>query len=572
MQVGGYRVGSLPVDPYTGSERNFKLARRWLKACKKHHDSCLSGRVPNLPTRVIHVGDSPEYRDVRLEVPEQGSKAEYVALSHCWGGNIDITLKEDNLEEFKTGLPFKDLAANFQDAIEVTRKLGIRYLWIDSLCIIQDSADGKDWERESERMTTVYRDCTLTVSAMSSEKSKDGFLTRRPDDDTAVNWESARVKSLPGDDRDVQARVGRFDPSQEESLWDLEDNPEKKSPLARRGWTLQENVLSPRRLYYGAKLIHWTCPSVRRSANGMHGMHRLDKRYPAASPVIFSDILNQQAQVPAYDVEKVLMDYYTLVENYSMRDLIKASDKLPALSGIVQYLQPVLGDYLAGLWRCDIVGGLWWVRKIGGGPVPDYRAPSWSWASVDGAVLCGTCMKEEGPFDVQVLEHNIQLTDPSNPFGQIKSASSLTLRGRTKRLIRPLRYRANPGEDMDDLFDVVIDEIPQDGTGHKGNDWSKNLSSFLPGGDLFGKIDDIPGIGHTAWIRLGRYFVRPGKYAVLLLRAIPDENGLLMRFWCLLLESVQELHHEVFKRVGVLEGSASAAALNRWQQQTSVII
>lgn len=181
-------------------------------------------------------------------------------------------------------------------------------------------------------------------------------------------------------------------------------------------------------------------------------------------------------------------------------------------------------------------------------------------------------MKEEVPFDVQVLEHKIQLADPSNPFGQIKSASSLTLRGRTKRLIRPLRYRANPGEDIDDLFDVTIDEIPQGGTGHKGNDWSKDLSSFLPGGDLFGKIDDIPGIGHTAWIRLGRYFVRPGKYAVLLLFAIPDESGPLMRFCCLLVESVQELHYEVFKRVGVLEGSASAAALNRWLQQTIVII
>lgn len=343
MQTGGYRVGSLPIDPYTGSERNFKLTRRWLEACKEHHDNCLSGRVPTLPTRVIYVGDNPDYRDVRLEVPERGSTAEYVALSHCWGGRIDIQLREENLEEFKTGLPFKDLAANFQDAIEVTRELGIRCLWIDSLCIIQDSTDAKDWERESKTMTTVYRDCTLTVSAMSSEKSKDGFLARRPGDDTAVTWESARVNFLPGGDRDLQARVGRFDPRQEESLWDLEDNPKKKSPLARRGWTLQENVLSPRHLYYGANMIYWTCPSVHLSANGMRGMHRLDKHYPAASPVIFSDILNQQAEVPAHDVEKVLMDYYTLVDDYSRRDLTKASDKFPAFSGIVQRLQGTWG-------------------------------------------------------------------------------------------------------------------------------------------------------------------------------------------------------------------------------------
>lgn len=528
--------------------------------------------MPNLPTRVVYVGDDPEYKDVHLEVPEKGSRAEYVALSHCWGGEIDIKLGVENLGKFKIGLPFKDLAANFQDAIEVTRKLGIRYLWIDSLCILQGPGSNADWERESKRMTTVYRDCTLAVSAMSSENSKAGFLTYRPDDGGAINWESARVKFLSDRDKDVQARVGRFDSKQEESLWDLEKSPEKKGPLARRGWTLQENVLSPRHLYYGANLIHWTCPSARLSANGMRGMHELDKQYPGVSPVIFGDILRQQNQAPAYDVEEVLMDYYILVDNYSARNLTKASDKFPAFSGIVQRLQPVLGDYLAGLWRRDIVRGLWWVKEVGGGPVSKYRAPSWSWASVDGPVLCATCPGEEGPLDIQVLDHTIHLANPNNPFGQVRWAS-LTLRGLTKRLIRPLKYRENPGEDIEDLFDVIVDEFRclQDGTNHGNHVWSEARSVFLPGKDSLTQIDNIAGEGHTSWIKLGSYFIMSGKYVVLLLRAIPNEKGPLMRFWCLLLESVHGLRHEVFKRVGTLEGSASAESLNKWQQRTVII-
>lgn len=495
-------------------------------------------------------------------------RAEYVALSHCWGGNIALKLVEENLDRFKKSIPFDNLAANFRDAIKVTRALGICYLWIDSLCIIQDSTE--DWEKESKKMTTIYRDCTLTVSALSSEKSKDGFITKSPNDGGAVNWDFARINSLPDRDEDVQAMVGRFDPRQEESLWDLEYNEEKKGPLARRGWTLQESVLSPRLLYYGANLIHWTCPSVRLSANGMRGMHKLDKKYPAVSRVVFDGRLKRRGRFSESkkDVEKILMEYYSIVDSYCARKLTFPSDKFPAFSGITQRLQPVLGDYLAGLWRCDLVRGLWWIKEVGGGPVSGNGAPSWSWASVDGPVSCATCLKEEGAFDVQMLHSAIHLAEHSNPSGQVQPAS-LTLRGWTKRLDHPLNYRGNPCENIEDLFDVIIDEIPQGGTGHKGNDWSKNSSVFLPSKDSLSKIDSIPGIGNTAWIRLGRYFILPEKYVVLLLRALPDEPRQLLRFWCLLLEAMND---EVFKRVGTLEGWVSEISLKKWQQQTVIIV
>lgn len=564
MQVGKYCVGSLPIDPYTGSDRNFELARRWLRDCKDRHDKCLSGRRPSLPTRVIYVGDDPQHRDVHLEEPKPGSKAEYVALSHCWGGYINLTLVKGNLDGFKRSIPFDGLAANFQDAIKLTRELGIRYLWIDSLCIIQDSTE--DWRKESKKMTTVYRDCTLTVLAMSSEKSDDGFLSKRPDDGEAVNWESALISLLPDSSEDVQARVERLDPRQEESLWDLEYDEEKKGPLTRRGWTLQESVFSPRCLYYGANLIHWTCPSVRLSADGMRGMHKFDQKYPAVSRVIFDGRLEQQGRFPRSkkDVEDILLEYYDIVESYCARKLTCPSDKFPALSGIAHRLQPVLGDYLAGLWHCDILRGLWWEKLEGGGPASKYRAPSWSWASVDGPVRT-TCPKRKGRLDVQLLDYAIRLADPSNPFGQVRWAS-LTLRGWTKRLVRPMTYSEDP-KDGSYLHDATIDEIPQEVNCHESHEWSNNFGVFLPGQGSREPNDIIAGTGGTSWIKLGRYFVISGKYVILLVRAIPRNNDRRLQIYGLLLESVHGLRREVFKRVGTILGFSSLAALKKWQRR-----
>lgn len=571
MQFWGHRIGSLPFDPYTGSDRNFKLAKQWLSTCKNHHGNCLSRHVPSLPTRVINVGDKPGYQDVHLEVPKRGLKGEYVALSHCWGGDIELKLGMKNLEDFKGRIPFDDLSANFKDAIKVTRELGIRYLWIDSLCILQGEGSKADWEQESKKMTTVYRDSTLTVSAMSSKKSKDGFLVYEPNNGGAVDQESVRVNFLPDFmGMDVEATVGRFDPRQEEVLYDLEHDPEKKGPLARRGWTLQENVLSPRLLYYGANMIHWTCPSERQSANGMRGMHMDDKKYPAVSSVIFRGILKRQTQDPDYDVQDILLDYYGLVDSYSARQLTKPSDRFPAFSGIVRPLQPVLGDYLAGLWSCDIVRGLWWVKEKGGGPVEEYRAPSWSWASVDGPVSCWQCPGEKGRLDVQVLDHTIRLADPSNPFGPVRGGS-LTLRGRTMRLRSPLEYSENPGEGIEDLFDVVIDESRQDATSHKSPNWSRTSGVSLPGSSSREQNESNSGIDQPSWIKLGGNFIIPGLYVVLLLRTRRNKGYTRLQIWCLLLESVHGLRHEVFKRAGTLEGYSSLAVLKKWQQETVTI-
>lgn len=307
----------------------------------------------------------------------QTSEAEYVALSHCWGGKIATMLTKHNLEVYKDVIPFDKLPANFQDAIKVTRALGIRFLWIDSLCILQgqDADATEDWERESKAMTTVYRDCTLTVSALASEKSTDGFLTYKTDVGEPAEEISTWIKVLPFTfDESIHAEVRRFDPKKEESLFELET----KGPLALRGWTLQENVLSPRHLFYGANLIHWACPSGYKSANGTLGIQDLDQKYPDLSAILFDGVLRQKSYALEYDKEGIFRSYYDLVERFSARRLTESSDKLPALSGIAQRLQPILGEYLAGIWRDGFARGLlWWVKEGGDDsacPASEYRA------------------------------------------------------------------------------------------------------------------------------------------------------------------------------------------------------
>lgn len=110
------------------------LAKDWLDECRQQHPQCASGYVPNLPRRVIDVSDG----QLLLATPKTGTAGYWVALSHCWGTEYTLKTTTDNLELHKRAIGWDSLPKTFKDAILVTRALQVRYLWIDSLCIIQD--------------------------------------------------------------------------------------------------------------------------------------------------------------------------------------------------------------------------------------------------------------------------------------------------------------------------------------------------------------------------------------------------------------------------------------------------
>lgn len=429
IYIGDYRIGRFQVQSDMGSHDNYTITKEWLRSCCTLHTTCLSDIIPVLPTRVIDVGKIGSSQTPRL-FHSQGARATYVALSHCWGGQISPLLTTETLQAFQNEVPYAALPANFQDAITITRHLEIQYLWIDSLCIIQDSK--QDWECEFPKMCLVYRDSTVTISAIASPGSTHGILKSAP---PTLHHPKPRPMRVSQDTReDGEVTVQWHDP-QEEDLRYLDIH----GPLNRRGWTLQEQILSPRHLYYGGAQIYWKCPKGFASADGVVsgiGAKTPDYLYPELSFVLYADILRQARSEPP-DKATIADDYYRLVGEYSQRKLTYDSDKLPAFSGLIQPLQPVFGgDYLAGLWSSDLHRGLLWYNEMGACKhVRPYRAPSWSWAVTNDSVITCDNLPEPGPLDLQLIEYNIVPRDKTNPFEEILSGH-LLVQGFTMPLVR----------------------------------------------------------------------------------------------------------------------------------------
>ncbi|KAM7210750.1 HET domain containing protein [Rhypophila decipiens] len=453
--IEGIQVGRFRLEQSLASPATFKIARSWLEECRSTHPSCLSIQAPQLPTRVIDVGIGPHSATARIFVPER-IEADYIALSHCWGGNIETKLTSKTIVAWQDSLPCEELPVNFKDAITITRELGIRYLWIDSLCILQDSAH--DWEVESAKMGRIYGDSTLTISAVAARSSKAGILVPSTEASRAtdspiplpLNQPPAQDSLHPiTHDPDMEIQVKHRD-LEEEDLYTLHTH----GPLNRRGWCLQESILSPRVLFYGAKQIYWKCPDgyasadgLSRNARGPPDLYReisahlhADRLLSCSSSVSLSSRNNKR---------QLLLDYYALVKEYTSRQLTFGSDKFPAFSGLARRLSPTLGPYVAGIFLSDWRRGLLWYtegRYAPHAPPCPYRAPSWSWAITDAALLFDSSTDDQQepiphPLQANLLESKIVPWRSNDQFGRLETGY-LVIEGLTAPLVRS-RQMAN---------------------------------------------------------------------------------------------------------------------------------
>ena len=226
------------ADPLSGS--SIARMKHWIARCDTNDDKC-KARETALPTRVLDVEDQEHIR-----LCETGGKSgAYIALSHCWGlpGKTFITT-HDTLANMKAGFAIGQAPATFRDAIFITRLLGFRYLWIDSLCIIQH--DTADWRREAARMGSVYTNSSLTIAAANAKDNNDGFLRPRYDALTSLriisSTENSALVYLQTQDDGVKV-----------------DADYTRKPLDGRGWALQEQYLSRRSLRFGSTEILWDC-------------------------------------------------------------------------------------------------------------------------------------------------------------------------------------------------------------------------------------------------------------------------------------------------------------------------
>lgn len=377
----GFRIG-----PQTNSEESFAKARRWLHECVTSHRCLeLSSTSIQLPKRLVDVRGSAK-DPVRL-IETQGDEYPYACLSHRWGSPEHERLLSTTrtIRDHMSKITWDDLPATFQDAVTICRSMEVSYCWIDSLCILQNEdglTDGEveatklDFAQENAVMAKTYYNSYFTISADLSTHMDSGIFS------TSTIYDH-RIE-VPDDTGDTAAIYVR----------EYIDHGRDEIPdLETRGWTFQEFSLPRRMLHFGASDIEWRCTNRHTCECGQldHGRTGPGIRHR-------HNYLAEVATAVPYDLEGALRWWETVVHHYTERQLTDPSDKLPALSGLAQLRKEARGGiYLAGLWQDSLIHDLCWFhiidfnRPTSGGvgrrPV-DYRAPSWSWASLDTDSRC----------------------------------------------------------------------------------------------------------------------------------------------------------------------------------------
>ncbi|OCL09971.1 HET-domain-containing protein [Glonium stellatum] len=406
-----------------------ELARTWLSECFQNHQECLSDIRPDepiLPKRVIDIGPSDGSQEPYLFIPGSGShRANYVALSHCWGPHQIITTTKGTIVAHQRRIEWAKLSKTFQDAVHVTRQFNIRYIWIDSLCIVQDSAE--DWEMESAVMGDIYRNALFTISAAQAKDGADGCFSRRNSNVNRPCKMNLYFGQRPQDRATPKEDIGG-EPQRSVYVYPFTSG-NAVGPLYKRAWVYQEQALSTRTLAFGKDNVYWVCPSMNANENYPMG-YRQRSSMPAAE--FLRELKGSESEPDEFEMEEDLHDlWYGIIEEYSTRSLTKATDRLPAVSGLAAEINKRLEDdqYIAGLWREDLKRGLLWscpdLRKTGlrAKPPLQYVAPSWSWASLAGRLISFSYAKQIFKYGDCVEDLEIQGVGRKlkglNPFGEV---------------------------------------------------------------------------------------------------------------------------------------------------------
>ncbi|KAK0657874.1 heterokaryon incompatibility protein-domain-containing protein, partial [Cercophora newfieldiana] len=363
-----------------------------LSSCLGSHRLCnLSRSTSFTPTRLIEV-DGRSQSSVRLVElrSQEGEPGGYATLSHCWGGVQVVRLMTANRESFSRSIPTASLPLTFQHAVAVVRVLGIKYLWIDSLCIVQDSV--ADWEVESSLMAKVYGHAVVNIAATSSPTSAGGlFFDRDPD-----TVQPFAVYS-PGHEA-LKLQAGWY-AWKDDGRWGRLG----REPLNQRAWVLQERLLSTRTAHFTASEIMWQCLEDLSSETVPEQFDNGRLSVPVMQIGDYTDIKIAIAKarcdgLTAQLKDEMLNKWLRALSHYSTCGLSVDSDKLIAIDGMVHQLAALTGDEcLAGLWRSQLPACLLWsvgrdvsddsvIRKTTAEEVREWkprrwRAPSWSWAS-----------------------------------------------------------------------------------------------------------------------------------------------------------------------------------------------
>jgi hypothetical protein len=330
------------------------------------------------------------------------SGSAYAALSHCWGSAKFLTLCRDNAAQFRSRIPAEALSQTIRDSIRTARELGLPYIWIDTLCIVQD--DDLDWNREAALMASVYGGADITIAASAANDGNGGLKFERS------SKQKCLVDLFLERDAHSSGQLGP-QPSRQPHVFvpqSFQSACLSWMPLLKRGWVLQERLLSRRTLHWTSTEVFWECNQICAS-----------ETFPAGLPLEL---------VPSRAKESPTLSMWSwIVKEYSACQLSYAKDRLIAISAVVRRIQQQTGDqYVAGMWRVELEKQLTWRTHSARADrqlvdTATYVAPTWSWASAGVAIEpspCASQLKHDFSDYISVLDVEIGLAG-SDPLGAL---------------------------------------------------------------------------------------------------------------------------------------------------------
>jgi len=392
----------------TESDTMFNLAKDWLQGCFSEHHLCeevrltaISSNHSSFPEYLVNVNED----SLRLCPSSSFSTwPSYLTLSHRWGESRIFTLTSQNLPSLLSEIPIDSLPKTFRDAVIITRRMGYSYIWIDSLCIIQDSKE--HWEKESTIMGDIYRSSEFTIAALGATDGDSGcFKTRNP-----LCFQPYVFEAAPG-------KQGYLLPKAERRSFGRTGYGTSVEPLHERAWVIQERMLSRRTLFYGSFGLYWEC--VEQEASSIIAKRlsigTVKKAVHQACNLWVSGIFDKS-------YTRFWQWWTTIITAYSPCGLTYKTDKLVAIGGIVKLVESKTGMHnVAGLWREYLLPELLWAAdKPSIRPVDAYQAPTWSWACLNTEVTPGIQdFNYSFSWKIKVLD---AVADLASASGQISSA------------------------------------------------------------------------------------------------------------------------------------------------------
>lgn len=428
----------------SSSSESLNWAKAKLDECLTTHSACSSSPITTLPDRILDVSDS---LGCGIQLKEtNGESDRYLCLSHCWGTQPFLRSTRSNLAAHKDNIPLEDLPATFKDAVKLTRRLELRYLWIDSLCIVQD--DEEDWRRQSSKMADIYANAHLTISALHSNGPRGGLFSLLKPGMRAHRLSAPALSFGDRGNLGIYARraIAHIDARYLGSLA-TSSLQNKDLPLLKRAWSFQERFLSRRVLYFTASELSWECSSSSScQCRGDQGATSTAHRAPRiANPREYYHPSSVTSAFHRKGKDEVARRWLSLVADYSRLDMTFERDVFPALSGLAKAFGTLLNTrYAAGIWENCIRPGLLWHPDDGGrewgGRPREWRAPSWSWGSTKTAVSFPSVTNLLHPCKIASVDCPLRGPDPT---GEV-AGGELIVRGLVSSA--RVKYRAVGGE------------------------------------------------------------------------------------------------------------------------------